>query len=110
MSGCTFREEVDAVKAQLVIGEVAQALSLKGCSRGGWECPACQSLGTLKERADHKGARCSNAACASGFDAPGLVMTARGLSARGALVFLERVIAERAAGAAASDAPSLFGE
>ena len=109
-SGVSFREEIDAVKAQLVIGEVAQALNLTGCSRDGWECPACGALGTLKERTDHQGARCSSAGCGAGFDAPGLVMTARGTSARGAVVFLERVIAERDAAAAAKDAPSLFGE
>lgn len=98
---------IGAVKAALVIGEVASALGLKGVSRDGWECAACGSLGTVRERPDHKGARCQMAACGKGYDALGMVMTARGLSAAGAVTFLERVIAERDA-KGAEKAPGLF--
>lgn len=110
MTHTDFASDMARAKAQLTFGEVAQALGLKGSSREHWECPACGMLHALRERPDHKGARCSNPACAKGCDAPGLVMTARGIGARAALVFLERIIAERDAARAGRGAPSLFGE
>jgi hypothetical protein len=103
----TFAARMSAAKQALCFGEVAMALNLKGSSRTGWDCPACGSRGTLNERPDRKGARCSLPGCNKGFDAPGLVITARGVSAPTALAFLERVIAEREAKGNAK-APGLF--
>lgn len=98
---------IAAAKEALCFGEVAMALNLKGASRSGWDCPACGSRGTVRERPDHKGGRCSLPDCNKGYDAPGLVITARGVSAPAALAFLERVIAERKANGDPK-APSLF--
>lgn len=111
MSGLApdFTARISAAKAALCFGEVAMALNLKGASRTGWDCPACGSRGTLKERPDRKGGRCTLHTCRKGFDAPGLVITARGVSAFAALTFLERVINERKANGDPK-APSLFGE
>lgn len=102
-----FADRMSAAKAALCFGEVAMALNLKGASRTGWDCPACGSRGTLNERPDGKGGRCSLPTCNKGFDAPGLVITARGVSAFAALTFLERVINERKANGDPK-APSLF--
>lgn len=112
MSGAakpTLRERLDAVKAQLTFGEVAVAVGLKGRSRDGWECPACVSDGTLQERSDHKGGRCTMDDCGQGFDLPGLVMTARGISVVQAAAFLERLVEEKKA-RGNPKAPGLFGE
>tara|TARA_R110000787_G_scaffold3148_4_gene12653 strand:- start:42284 stop:42649 length:366 start_codon:yes stop_codon:yes gene_type:complete len=98
---------ISAAKQALVIGEVAAALGLRGASRPGWECAACGSDGTVRERPDRKGARCSVTACNKGFDIVGMVMTAKGLSARASVTFLERVIAERDA-KGDRHAPGLF--
>ncbi|MBA4338341.1 MAG: hypothetical protein C0421_05805 [Hyphomonas sp.] len=99
---------IAAAKQALCFGEVAMALNLKGSSRTGWDCPACGSRATLRERPDRKGGRCNLPSCDRGFDAPGLVMTARGVSGSTALTFLERVINERKANGDPK-APSLFG-
>lgn len=106
--GFDLSRRIAAAKEALCFGEVAMALNLKGSSRTGWDCPACGSRGTLRERPDRKGGRCSLPSCNKGFDAPGLVITARGLSAPAALTFLERVIAERNA-KGDRHAPGLFG-
>jgi len=98
---------ISAAKAALVFGDVAVALGLKGSSRTGWECAACGGDATVRERPDHKGARCRLADCSKGFDLVGLVMSARGVGARAAVAFLERVVAELAAKGCAK-APGLF--
>lgn len=108
MAAGDFADRMSAAKAALCFGEVAMALNLKGASRTGWDCPACGSRGTLRERPDRRGGRCTLHSCRKGYDAPGLVITARGVSAPVALTFLERVIAERAA-KGNSKAPGLFG-
>ncbi|MBI1401438.1 hypothetical protein [Hyphomonas sp.] len=108
MSGVFFdlALRVAAAKAALSISEVASALCLAGSGRTGWDCPACGSRATVRPRPDGKGARCNLPSCNKGFDAPGLVVTARGVNVPQALTFLERIIAERAA--KHDKAPSLF--
>lgn len=102
-----LRARLDAVKARLVFGEVAVALGLKGCSRDGWECPACRTHGSVRERTGGQGARCTMKDCGKGYDLAGLVMTARGLSALQAATFLERVVEEKLA-RGNPKAPGLF--
>ncbi|MBK8197009.1 MAG: hypothetical protein IPK75_01475 [Acidobacteria bacterium] len=104
-----LRARLGAIGRQLVFGEAAMAAGLKGSSRAGWTCPACQTEGALAERSDHQGARCTAAGCRKGFDLAGVVMTARGLSVVQAMTLLERVIAEKAA-RGNDKAPGLFGD
>lgn len=102
-----LRARLDAVKAQLVFGEVAVALNLKGSSRDGWCCPFCHTEGSVRERTGGQGARCTMKGCDKGYDLAGLVMTARGISAMQAATFLERVVEEKLA-RGNPKAPGLF--
>lgn len=105
--GGDLNDQIAAAKRKLVFGEVAMALGLKGSSRTGWDCPACGGRGTVRERRDDQGGRCAIHSCDKGFDVLDLVRAARGVGARAALAFLERVIAERAA-RGQPKAPGLF--
>lgn len=104
-----LRARLDRVRGQLVFGEVAVALGLKGSGRTGWRCPACGTEGSVRERSDHQGGRCAIADCRKGFDLAGLAMTARGISALQAATFLERLVEEKKA-RGNPKAPGLFGE
>ncbi|MDP1555788.1 MAG: hypothetical protein Q8L84_10025 [Hyphomonas sp.] len=103
----SLRARLDAIRAKLVFGEAAVAAGLKGSSRSGWECPNCRTEGSVRERSDRQGGRCSMHDCRKGYDLAGLVMSARGLSALQAATFLERVIEEKQA-AGNPKAPGLF--
>ncbi len=103
-----LRSRLDAVKAELVFGEVAVACALAGSSRRGWDCPACGSEFSVRERSDHLGGRCTMEGCGKGYDMAGLVMAARGISALQAAAFLERLVEEKAA-RGNPKAPGLFG-
>lgn len=102
-----LRTRLDAAKAQLVFGEAAVALGLKGSSRDGWACPHCHTEGAVRERTGGQGARCTMKGCDKGYDIAGLVMTARGISALQAATFLERVVEEKLA-RGNPKAPGLF--
>jgi hypothetical protein len=104
-----LRARLAAIGRQLVFGEAAVAAGLKGSSRTGWTCPACNAESALRERDDHQGARCTVPDCRSGFDLPGVIMRARGLSVVQAATLLERLIAEKSAHGN-DKAPGLFGE
>lgn len=106
--GNTLRERFERVKEELVFGEVAVACALAGSSRRGWDCPACGSEFSVRERRDHLGGRCAMEGCGKGYDMAGLVMEARGISALQAAVFLERLVEEKAA-RGNPKAPGLFG-
>lgn len=97
---------VAAIKDRLVFGEAAAEEGLAGSSHHGWDCPACCSPRTVKERRDEQGGLCN--ACGKGFDILGLVMTARGESFLGALSHLEK-LADRKEAAEATGAGDLFG-
>lgn len=88
----------DAIKERLVFGEAAAEMGLAGSSRAGWDCPACCSPRTVKERRDEQGGLCS--ACGKGFDIISIVMTARGESFLGALGLLEALADKSEASAA----------
>ena len=105
--GGDLNDRIAAAKSKLVFGEVAMALGLKGSSRTGWDCPMCGGRGTVRERSDGQGGRCAIHSCCRGFDVLDLVADARGVGARTALAFLERVIVERAA-RGQPKAPGLF--
>ena len=87
MSGADFDTRLASVRQAFTIGEVANALGLKGASRAGWECPSCHAPNALAERADHEGCRCTNGACGEGFSRLRLVMVTRGVSAHGGILW-----------------------
>lgn len=103
-----LRARLERAKAELHFGEVAIACGLGGCTRLGWDCPACRTLKSVRERKGGDGARCSMTDCRKGFDLAGLVMSARGVSVLQAATFLDRLIEEKASGGNAK-APGLFG-
>ncbi|MDJ0921070.1 MAG: hypothetical protein QNI84_08070 [Henriciella sp.] len=92
---------IEALKSALVFGDAAQAVGLQGSSEHGWNCPTCLSGLSLKERRDHKGARCS--VCGTGFDALKVVMTVERLGFPAAVTFLEDLASSEA------ETPDLFG-
>jgi hypothetical protein len=106
-TGTDLRTRLDTIARELGFGEVAVACGLKGSTRAGWRCPHCQTEGSIRERSDHLGGRCTMTDCAKGYDLAGLVMTARGISALQAATFLERILEEKRA-AGNPKAPGLF--
>lgn len=79
------------MKAAYTFGDAATLAGLGGSSGEGWDCPCCSSHRTLKERRDHKGAKCT--VCATGFDVIEVVMRGHALSFLDALSKMQEALA-----------------
>lgn len=100
--GLDFSATIVRLKNALTFGDVASGLGLSGASRHGWDCPRCGGERTVRERPDHRGARCK--ACDKGYDVLGLVMEAEDLGARAGARRLQAILDKRdAAGSAPGD-------
>lgn len=87
--------KISTIKGQLTFGEAAHGLGLSGSSVDGWDCPACESAHSVKERGDGQGGRCN--VCGEGFDQIKLVRVLNTVGAPAAVATLEHVIAAKSA-------------
>lgn len=105
--GLDFSARVARVQRVLAFGDVAWKVAI-GSSRYGWSCPCCGGRSSVRERLDHKGARCRS--CGEGFDVLKFALRFLGKSDGETLTWLEALAdAKEEKAAKARSTPDLFG-
>lgn len=104
-----IQDRIEDVRTRVGFAEAAQALSLSGSAKAGFDCPACGGGRTIGVRADNRGGRCKLDDCRKGFSVVELTMARRQSPVVPAVIWLERLAAELEAGPKAAQ-PGFFDE